>query len=234
MKNLSFKTKCNIEFKASTYDFGNWEGYMRIGRKPYNPDSDPELIEDFCSDGEICKSCLECKLDKVLKEEDRHLCRKGDINKRLDVVETYCVADLIEHPYPKKCPVTGFPFDRLAYDRDSEKIIPLYKNNKDKLQTLMWLKLCFDELRYMFKVVETIDEDNCMEYETGSYIYRDTKKSIVADLKDITEFLDVSEDKSIMIYKKAKYLLEMFSNLEFSEDDKHRKEEDDDREDVSN
>jgi len=229
VKKLRFKTKCGVEFDSLLTPEDNWQGYILIGKSPAYPNTDSELVKSFNAEG-ISNRCAECALEKEWKEEFKHLCKRDDPNIKLDTIMTFCIADITSMPYPNVCPVTGDPFERFAVDYDfymgDGEIVPLYKDSKGNLHTNLWLEVDGDELRYMYKVVKEIDDDGCIDFGIGTYIYDKTKESIVNDLK----FLSDGLKDMPLFHEKAEHLYNVFSALNFNENEDEDDEDDEDDE----
>lgn len=184
---LKFKTVCGQEFSTNE----NFGGLIDIQRLAKDENSSKEDCEKF-KVSEMETRCKNCGAKKIQKNREFLKNVKANLGDTFDVVDTCCVAELIEHPFPDICPFTGSKFHSVTFDVDYERIIPLYQNKNDEIHTLPQLKVDFEEIQFVYNRVCHIDEEGYPEFIRGAQKINEfeSKKIIQQHCSSILEKLD--------------------------------------------
>jgi hypothetical protein len=218
-----FRTKCGMEYETTDY-----LGKVWIASKVLEVQ---KADEEFLKKYSVSKSdkCNECTLNPKLGEEVVHICNPADRKDSIDTEFTYCYGELISHPYPVICPITGEEFVRLAYSDIDDEIVPLYRHGK-KLRTAFFMeKEDYEDanLELYYRIVKKIYDDDTIEFESGMYAHKDSIGAIVKCIEDARGLIDLNPVGAKTLLSS---LANLFSSLKKSDEyslDLDDKEEDD-------
>lgn len=211
-KNLKFEASCGMKFEVPLDVESNWEGRIIVTRKMCSKEDSEKYKESEISSDK----CVSCSLEHKTSER---LCTLFKDRVLVGCVDTYCLANLVDSPYPKICPLSGDTFFQLAYDYSTEDIVPVYISKEGKMRTNFTFDSSMSDDRYgvslMYREVHRIDEDNAIECESGVSMYYNVGEKFHKILSEVLESTFINPKEGTTLDDKKKFLKTTFDSLNF-------------------